>query len=71
MTHQVSDGEYNAVRDAARAFLATRPDLTCSDLAQFSITDDGPGFTPQERNHLFDPFFSGRQAGRGDRKSVV
>ncbi|QDV49316.1 sensor histidine kinase [Gimesia fumaroli] len=29
------------------------------------VTDDGPGLTDQEREHLFDPFFSARQAGRG------
>jgi signal transduction histidine kinase len=30
-----------------------------------SIQDDGPGLSPEAREHLFDPFFSGRQAGRG------
>ena len=34
-------------------------------LALFSIEDDGPGLSNAEREHLFDPFFSGRQAGRG------
>lgn len=29
------------------------------------ITDDGCGLSDLERTHLFDPFFSGRQAGRG------
>jgi signal transduction histidine kinase len=29
------------------------------------ITDDGPGIKPEERRHLFDPFYSARQAGRG------
>ena len=29
------------------------------------ITDDGPGIAPEERRHLFDPFYSARQAGRG------
>lgn len=29
------------------------------------ITDHGRGFTEVERRHAFDPFFSGRQAGRG------
>lgn len=29
------------------------------------VTDRGPGLSPEEREHLFDPFFSGRQAGRG------
>jgi signal transduction histidine kinase len=30
-----------------------------------AIEDDGPGLTAQQREHLFDPFFSGRAAGRG------
>jgi signal transduction histidine kinase len=30
-----------------------------------SVTDNGPGITPDVRRHLFDPFFSGRSAGRG------
>ena len=34
-------------------------------LALFSITDDGPGLSNVELEHLCDPFYSGRQAGRG------
>lgn len=30
-----------------------------------TVTDSGRGFTDQEREHAFDPFYSGRQAGRG------
>ncbi|MBN1395005.1 MAG: hypothetical protein JW959_08275 [Pirellulales bacterium] len=30
-----------------------------------SIRDNGPGIKPEERRHLFDPFYSARQAGRG------
>jgi signal transduction histidine kinase len=29
------------------------------------IFDDGPGLSEMDREHLFDPFYSGRQAGRG------
>jgi signal transduction histidine kinase len=29
------------------------------------VSDDGPGISPKERPHLFDPFYSSRQAGRG------
>jgi signal transduction histidine kinase len=29
------------------------------------VDDSGPGLTPQQREHMFDPFYSGRQAGRG------
>jgi signal transduction histidine kinase len=31
----------------------------------WSFSDSGKGITPTEGAHLFDPFFSGRQAGRG------
>jgi signal transduction histidine kinase len=29
------------------------------------VRDDGPGIAPDVRPHLFDPFYSGRPAGRG------
>lgn len=32
---------------------------------ELSVTDTGPGLTEAEREHLFDPFYSGRPAGRG------
>lgn len=32
---------------------------------EFIIADNGPGISPAIRRHLFDPFFSGREAGRG------
>lgn len=32
---------------------------------EVAIRDDGPGIPPEVRRHLFDPFFSGRSAGRG------
>jgi signal transduction histidine kinase len=31
----------------------------------WSFSDNGKGIGPEEANHLFDPFFCGRQAGRG------
>lgn len=33
--------------------------------ASFEIADTGPGIPPDVRRHLFDPYFSGREAGRG------
>ena len=30
-----------------------------------AIHDTGPGISPEARRHLFDPFYSGREAGRG------
>lgn len=32
---------------------------------RLEISDNGRGFSELERQHAFDPFFSGRQAGRG------
>jgi len=29
------------------------------------VSDTGPGISPEVRRHLFDPYFSGREAGRG------
>lgn len=33
--------------------------------ARILVADSGPGIAPDVRRHLFDPFYSGRQAGRG------
>ena len=30
-----------------------------------AIRDTGPGIAPEARRHLFDPYYSGREAGRG------
>jgi signal transduction histidine kinase len=35
------------------------------DFLTITIADDGPGIPPEVRPYLFDPYFSGREAGRG------
>lgn len=32
---------------------------------ELELIDTGPGLTPQQQEHCFNPFYSGRQAGRG------
>ena len=36
-----------------------------TDWLRIFVVDNGPGFTKQQSRHLFDPFYSGREAGRG------
>ncbi len=35
------------------------------DEALITVADDGPGISPEQRPHIFEPFYSARQAGRG------
>jgi signal transduction histidine kinase len=54
----IGDGGHVCVT-AGKNFLDDEP------WAQIAVSDDGPGFTDEVRRHMFDPFFSGREAGRG------
>jgi signal transduction histidine kinase len=43
--------------------VSRRPDEV--DGVRISVADDGPGFAPEQLEHACDPFYSGREAGRG------
>lgn len=58
----VIDNGLNAVSEGGRVETELR--TTETDI-EFIVRDDGPGISPAVREHLFDPFFSGREAGRG------
>jgi hypothetical protein len=51
-----------AVHEGGHVHVATRND---EGWAVVVVSDDGTGISPEIRQHLFDPFFSGREAGRG------
>jgi signal transduction histidine kinase len=46
-------------------FPAERSERPSQDYAKITVCDTGPGIPEDVRRHLFDPFFSGRGAGRG------
>ncbi len=41
------------------------PDGDGRDWLEVCVRDTGPGISQEARRHLFDPFYSGREAGRG------
>jgi signal transduction histidine kinase len=53
------------------AAVSCEDSMSCEDSVterrevRIRVRDDGPGLKPDEREHLFDPFYSARQAGRG------
>lgn len=55
-----------ASRPEGRIDLTVRTE-TVSEVSsvEIAVRDEGSGLSAVEREHLFDPFFSGRQAGRG------
>ncbi len=51
-----------AVEAGGRVELSAMPE---ADRLVVQIDDDGPGIPAEARSHVFNPFYSGRQAGRG------
>jgi signal transduction histidine kinase len=41
------------------------PGVRATGAIQITVADNGPGIPPEIRPKIFDPFFSGREAGRG------
>ncbi len=56
------------MEDAPTPKVSMRVDVvseSATDWLRIFVVDNGLGFTAQQNRHLFDPFFSGREAGRG------
>ena len=55
-----------AVEEGGKVTVQTRAQTDARwPQAVLVVRDDGPGLSSADREHLFDPFYSGRQAGRG------
>lgn len=59
----VCDNAMNAMPNGGRLEITLRQDSP--SMVQIVVQDSGTGISPEVRRHLFDPFFSGRGAGRG------
>ncbi len=55
----------NALKAAERGGWIKLTSATVGSAVTISIEDSGPGVSGDAQEHLFDPFFSGRSAGRG------
>ncbi|MFO0817664.1 MAG: HAMP domain-containing sensor histidine kinase [Pirellulales bacterium] len=44
---------------------STKSADSADNRVHFVVRDNGPGIAPAVRSHLFDPYYSGREAGRG------
>jgi signal transduction histidine kinase len=64
--HAVVKNAIEAVDEGGQVTVAIR---RCGDgdksWAEIVVRDDGPGVSAEVRRRMFDPFFSGREAGRG------
>ncbi|NMC21420.1 MAG: two-component sensor histidine kinase, partial [Thermogutta sp.] len=55
----------NAVEAAAEGGRVSLALHARQDEALLEVRDNGPGISPEQRRHIFEPYYSARQAGRG------
>jgi signal transduction histidine kinase len=51
--------------EPASGWVRIRVEVAATDRIRIAVEDSGPGPTAAQAEHLFDPFYSGRPAGRG------
>lgn len=56
----------NVLEEGGQIYISAEEEtVDAIPMLHLQIKDDGPGLSEQEQEHLFDPFYSARQAGRG------
>ncbi len=55
----------NSFESRSTGHIAVSCGLTQSQNAFIEVSDNGPGISVETARHMFDPFYSGREAGRG------
>jgi signal transduction histidine kinase len=55
----------NALESRDQGNIRVRCVDSAEGLAAIEMSDNGPGVSPEVARHMFDPFYSGREAGRG------
>jgi signal transduction histidine kinase len=64
--HAVVRNAVEAADDGGHVSIAVRQsDIAGGPYFEIIVGDDGPGISAEVRRHMFDPFYSGREAGRG------
>ena len=64
--HALVKNAIEAVDDGGRVSIAIRrSDIADKPWIEVVVRDNGPGVSAEARRHMFDPFYSGREAGRG------
>jgi signal transduction histidine kinase len=64
--HALVKNAIEAVDEGGHVSVAVnRLELEHQPWVGIAVRDDGPGISAEVREHMFDPFFSGREAGRG------
>ena len=53
----------NATLD--ETYAATRDDVTAGDYVLLSVTDTGTGMAPEVLSHVFEPFYTTKDIGKG------
>jgi signal transduction histidine kinase len=61
--HALLDNAVNAIGRGGVIDVALKP--TDGGAVELIIADNGPGIAAKVRPHIFEPFYSGREAGRG------